>query len=42
MRGMEEVMNCIKKEGEEILLLRHSLDTGLAKALTVLESTQMK
>jgi hypothetical protein len=42
MRGMEDVMNCIKREGEEVRLLRHTLDTGLAKALSVLENTQMK
>eukprot|EP00596_Hydrurales_sp_CCMP1899_P005223 CAMPEP_0119049066 /NCGR_PEP_ID=MMETSP1177-20130426/62581_1 /TAXON_ID=2985 /ORGANISM="Ochromonas sp, Strain CCMP1899" /LENGTH=721 /DNA_ID=CAMNT_0007025819 /DNA_START=48 /DNA_END=2209 /DNA_ORIENTATION=+ len=40
MGGMEGVMESIKKEGDEVKLLRRSLDIGLAKATLVSEATQ--
>ena len=40
MTGMEETMRNIAKEGYEIRLLRRGLDSGLAKAVAVLEETQ--
>lgn len=40
MTGMEETMRNIAKEGYEIRLLRRGLDSGLGKAVAVLEETQ--
>ena len=42
MSGMEEVMQAIRKEGQDVRLLRRTLDIGLAKVLLVLEKTQTK
>lgn len=42
MCGMEEVMQAIKKEGQDVRLLRRSLDIGLSKVLSVLEITQTR
>ena len=42
MNGMEETMGTLIKESGEIRLLRKGLDAGLAKAVAVLEETQMK
>jgi hypothetical protein len=41
MVGMEEAMNAIMKEGNEVRLLRRGLDAGLAKAIAVLEETEL-
>ena len=41
MVGMEEAMNAVIKEGNEVRLLRRGLDAGLAKAIAVLEETEL-
>ena len=35
-------MQAIKKEGQDVRLLRRSLDIGLSKVLSVLEITQTR
>lgn len=40
MSGMEEVMESIRKEGQEVRLLRRTLDVGLAKVVLILDTTQ--
>lgn len=35
-------MQAIRKEGQDVRLLRRSLDIGLSKALSVLDETQAK
>ena len=36
---MEEAMRSIRREGEDVKLLRRNLDIGLAKAMSVLDDT---
>ena len=35
-------MRSIRREGNDVKLLRRTLDVGLAKAVSVLDNTQMK
>ena len=42
MNGMEETHATLKKEWEEVRLLRRALDSGLARAQLVLEETQVR
>jgi hypothetical protein len=39
---MEEAMRSIRREGEDVKLLRRNLDIGLAKAMSVLDDTQTR
>ena len=40
LNGMEEALSALDKEGAEMVLLRKSLDAGLAKAVNVAEDTK--
>jgi len=40
LNGMEEALKSLDKEGAEMVLLRKSLDAGLAKAINVVEETK--
>jgi hypothetical protein len=42
LTGMEEAMRSIRREGEDVKLLRRNLDIGLAKAMSVLDDTQTR